>query len=171
MLRKRLLLVFIFLGMFVPPAAGSIIRKPPVKATDVSYKDLDCTPQDREKIHEIISTVGEKGKLGLLFQQGHLRELGAQINHVHPLKFLATIFKDPHLKSCMYYIWDDYFKRNNFLDGLIPRLEGEAEKGKLGLYINDFAADLQIPSHGFPALKAYFDARDWEGMVLFLIQS
>lgn len=168
MLRKWFLFLLVFLAFFASPATASIIKKPPAKPTETLYKDLVCTDQDRANIYEIISTMAEKGKLGLLFQQSHLREIGAQINHVHPLKFLASIFKDPHLKSCMYYVWDDYFKRNGFLDGLAPSLTREAEKGKLHFYLSDFATDVGVSAEG---LKPYFDAHDWENMVLFLIQS
>jgi hypothetical protein len=168
MLKKLFAFVLIFVAFFAEPAMASIIKKPPVKPTEVLYKDLPCDEQDRANIYEIISTMAEKGKLGLLFHQGHLREIGAKINHVHPLKFLASIFKDPYLKSCMYYIWDDRFKWNGFLDGLAPSLEREAEKGKLHVYLNEFAADLGVESD---SLKSYFDARDWGNMVLFLIQS
>jgi hypothetical protein len=165
---RKFICFTVFLMLFSSSGMASIIKKPPAKAVETSYEELVCTEQDRMNIYEIISTMAEKGKLGLLFQQNHLREIGAQINHVHPLKFLATIFKDPHLKSCMYYIWDDYFKRNGFLDGLGPSLTREAEKGKLELYLKDFAMDINISGE---TLKAYIDVRDWENMVLFLIQS
>jgi hypothetical protein len=168
MTRKWQLFLVVFMAFFAAPAMSSIIKKPPAKPSEILYKDLVCTEADRMNIYEIISTMAEKGKLGLLFQQNHLREVGSQINHVHPLKFLAVIIKDPHLKSCMFYIWDDYFKRNGFLDGLTPSLTREAEKGKLDAYIKDFADDIGA-SH--ETLKSYFDVRDWENMVLFLIQS
>lgn len=164
----RTLFILCFFCWFAMPATASIIKKPPAKTLETLYKDLTFTEQDRANIYEIISTMAEKGKLGLLFQQNHLRELGAQINHVHPLKFLASIFKDPYLKSSMYYIWNDYFKRNGFLEGLAPSLTREAEKGKLDMYLKDFAADVGVSPE---ALKAYFDVRDWENLVLFLIQS
>lgn len=168
MLRNRSLFLVLVFGLFTTSVSCSIIKKPPVKPTEMTYTELNCSEQDRNCIYEIISTMGEKGKLSLLFQQGHLRELGAQINHVHPLIFLSTIFSDAHLKSCMYYIWDDYFKRNGFLDGLAPSLTREAEKGKLNMYIGDFAKDIGVTPD---AIQGYFDTRDWENLVLFLIHS
>ena len=165
---RKFVCSILFLLLFASSGVASIIKKPPAKPVETSYQELICTEQDRAHIYEIISTMAEKGKLGLLFQQNHLRELGAQINHVHPLKFLASIFKDPHLKSCMYYIWDDYFKRNGFLDGLGPSLTRETEKGKLDFYLKDFAVDIGVAPE---ILKIYVDIRDWENLVLFLIQS
>jgi hypothetical protein len=168
MLRKWSVLLMLIFGLCATSVSCSIIKRPPAKSVDVAYKDLPCTEQDRNNIYEIISNMAEKGKLNLLFQQSHLRELGAQINHVHPLTLLSVIFTNAYLKSCMFYIWGDYFKRNNFIDGLAPALTREAEKGKLSIYLEDFAKDLGIPAE---TLKTYFDSRDWENMVFFLVHS
>lgn len=65
-------------------------------------------------------------------------------------------------------IFDDYFKRNGFLEGLGPSLTREAEKGKLDPYLNDFAAELNIPVN---QIRTYFQTRDWENLVRYLIQS
>lgn len=168
-MRKIWSIVFFAIAISLTSTLGaSIIKKPPTKSTELAYKDLACTEADKANIYEIISTMAENGKLSLLFKQGHLKELGSQINHVHPLKFLSTIFSDAHLKSCMYYIWNDYFKRNGFMDGLGPSLGRESEKGKLNQYIGDFAKDVGVPAEN---LKPYFEAQDWENLVLFLIQS
>lgn len=160
--------MLLWMALLASPAMASIIKKPPSKPTETLYKDLKCTETHETHIYEIISTMAEHGKLTLLFKQSSLREMGAQINEVHPLKFLAVIFKDPYLKSCMFYIWDDYFKRNGFLEGLVPSLKREAEKGKLEIHLKDFALDVGSSEE---ALKSYVDAGDWENMVLFLIQS
>ncbi len=68
----------------------------------------------------------------------------------------------------MSYIWDDYFKRNGFLDGLGPSLFREAEKGKLDLYLEPFAKEIGLQKED---LKPYTDVHDWENLVLYLIQS
>lgn len=159
----RLLLSMILCFSFVD---ASIIKKPPVKIVDIAYKDLVCTEEDQANITEIISTVGGKPKLKLAFYISYLRELEAKITHVHPLKFLATIFKNPDLKAKMHSIWYDSYKRDEFFKGLSPRLTLEAEKGKLDMHLNDFALDLDVPA---ASLKPYFETRDWEGMVFSLI--
>jgi hypothetical protein len=167
-MRYFTLLFILCSSLSIPQAHASIIKKPPSKIVDTPYRELVCTDQDRANIHELISIMAEKGKLSLLFQQNYLRELGAQINHVHPLKFLSVIFKDPHLKSCMYVIWNDYFKRTNFIDGLGKKLTQEHDKGKLEMHLPDFALDIGSSSD---AIHSYVEMRDWENMVLFLIQS
>ena len=168
MRQKWSIFLIITFSLLTIPVMGSIIKKLPVKPVEITYNDLVCSDQDQANIYEIISTMAEKGKLSFLFQQSYLREIGAQINHVHPLKFLAVILKEPYLKSCMAVIWDDYFKKKGFLDGLAPSLLREEEKGKLQLYLQDFANDIDMPHEH---IKPYANVHDWENMVLFLLQS
>jgi len=146
---------------------ASMIQFPPAAKSD-SYKDLVCTEQDKENIFEIISTMAEYGKLSLLVKQSYLKRLGAQIDHVHPLKFLSTILTDPHLKNCLNEIFDDYFKRNGFMDGVGPSLSRQAEKGRLNQYIAEFAAEVGVPSE---RIVKFFQNQDWEGLVRFLMQN
>lgn len=164
---KRQLVFFllaIFIGTFCSLDA-SIIKKPPKKSTESGYASLVCTEEDQQCIYEIISTMGESGKLTLFRMRNHLRELGSRINHVHPLKFLATIYKNPHLKYCMQSVWTDYFKKSNFLDGLTPSLTREADAGRLIGYLPEFAAEIQVPEE---SLSPYFHSKEWESMVYFL---
>jgi len=121
-----------------------------------------------DHIYEIITTMSDSSKLSLLFKQTHLKELGDRINDVHPLKFLASIFSVPHLKSCMGLIWHDYFKRTGFLDGLAPSLSREADQGKLQALLPDFASELNLTVEN---IQTFFDSRDWENLVLYLIQT
>lgn len=167
-MKKGFLFLLAWIIALALPASASIIKKPPAKQADLTYQELACTEQDQAYIYEIISTMAENGKLNLLFKKTHLKEIGEQINHVHPMKFMSTIFTNPHLKSCMFYIWDDYFKRNGFLDGLGPSLTREADKGKLHQYIKEFAEEVGVPVEN---IEGYFQAREWEGLVLYLIHS
>jgi hypothetical protein len=147
---------------------GSIIKFPPNKGPGETYVDLVCTDEDQANIYEIISTIADNGKLSLLLKQSYLKNLGAQVNHVHPLKFLSTIFTNHTLKEQMYDIFDDYFKRNGFLDGLVPSLNREADKGKLEQYVGDFSKDLELSPEN---LLPFFQKRDWENFVRYLIHS
>jgi hypothetical protein len=154
------------MSLFAAPAMGSIFKKPPEKPKEQAYEELECTEADQKIIYEIITTMAESSKLSLLFKQTAMRELGSQINHVHGLKFLGTIFANPDLKIAMKSVWIDYFKKNGFLDGLGPSLTRESEKGKLDQYIPGFAAHVgQKPE----VLRPYFKARDWEGLTHQLI--
>jgi len=144
---------------------ASMISFPPEPESE-SYKDLICTEQDQATISEIITTMDELGKLGLLFKKKYLQTLGAQINHVHPLKFLSTIVKNPQLRACLNTVFDDHFKKNGFMDGIGPSLTQEADKGLLDQYIGDFAQEVAVSPE---QVKPFFQSRDWEGLVRFFI--
>ena len=147
---------------------ASIIKLPTNPSADIPYKDLVCTEQDKTYIHEIITSIADNSKFSLLLKQNHLKNLGAQINHVHPLKFLAASVGTPQLRACLIYIFDDYFKRNGFMDGLGPSLTREAEKGKLEMYLAPFAKEVGV---NVEDIQPYFTARDWEGLVRFLMHA
>ena len=148
---------------------ASIIKFPPPGNQDNKpYNELVCSEQDQAFIQELLTIIAENGKLTLLFKQGHLKQLGAQINHLHPLKFLATIFKNPRLRACMNEVANDYFKWSGFMDGLAPNLTKEADKGKLEQYLQDFCADIKVSTDH---IKKYFQNRDWEALVRYLINS
>jgi hypothetical protein len=151
----------------IKPMLSSIVKIQPKKEVE-SYDQLICTQDDKDTIYEIISTIAENGKLTLLFKQTDLRDLGEKIDHLHPLKFLTSIFTNPKLKVDMVNVFDDFFKRAGFMEGLGPNLTKEAEKEKLNQYIGDFAAEVGVTEEG---IKPYFEQRDWEGLVIYLIQS
>lgn len=170
MVFRQFSFVFLFAAAAIlpAPAMASIIKKPPVKSTEISYKDLVCTETHKADIYELISTMAETNLVGLYFKENHLKALGDRINEVHPLKFLAVIFSDSYLKSCMGVIWDSSFKRGEFLEGLGGRLSREMEKGKLLIHLEPFGAAVGIPHE---KMRPYFDAQDWGSFVLFLIHS
>ncbi|MEN9654668.1 MAG: hypothetical protein RL235_780 [Chlamydiota bacterium] len=146
---------------------GSMIKITPPSPDDVAYTQLVCTDEDKANIYELITTMAEHGKLSLLMKQGHLKGIGAQINHVHPLKFISTVITNDRLKSCMGSIFDDYFKRINFMDGLGSSLSREAERGKLEKYMSEFAKEVNVPTEN---IRSFFRDRDWEGLVRYLMQ-
>ena len=143
-----------------------VIKIPPAKAQDETYEEFVCTEQDQSHIAEIVKTMAEFGKLTLLFKQNHLKQLGAQINHVHPLKFLEVVFSDAELKRCMGEIFDDYFKRTGVLDGLGPSLSREMEKGKLTQHIEAFSKAISVSPD---EIRPFFQTSDWEALVRHLI--
>ena len=159
---------FLLFLALCPPGYGEIIKRAPPKPVELSWNDLPCSERDRADIYEIVSTVAEKGKVNLLINhQSDLREKGARIEHVHPLKFFSVILSNPQLKHCMNVICDDYFKRTNFVGDLISALKREAERGKTLIYLNEFGSAIGVPPE---SLRGYFDSKDWENMIYYLIR-
>ena len=150
------------------PIAGIVNIPPKGKGNEnLTYQQLVCTERDQARIYEIITTMADDGVISLGIKKNYLEQLGAEINHVHPLKFLATIFSNPRLKKSMRDVYDSYFKWTGFLGGLTPRLADEAKKGKLNQYAEDFANEVNVPSD---KVLQFFEARDWENLVRFLIR-
>jgi hypothetical protein len=157
---------------------GAIVKIPKGGQTDAQYKSLICTDEDKALIFELITTLAENSKFTLLMKQSHLKQIGIQINHVHPFRFLGTIFSHPRLKACMRDIFDDYFKRGGFMDGLGPSLSREASKGKLSQYIEDFAQEVSVFGGALRQIYSNkewsgsdWETKDWEKLVRFLIES
>lgn len=150
-----------------PTPLATIIEIPPAveEKKEIPYNELVCTEVDKLNIAYIIQTMSSNGKLSLLFKKSELKRIGAEINHVHPLKFLETIFANPDLKECMREIHRDYFKWNGFLDGLVPSLNSQSDQGKLTQHLKDFSARVNSTPE---SLTPYFESRDWENLIRYL---
>lgn len=144
----------------------SFIKPKPKPKTERAYKDLPCSEEDAMIIHHIIRTISEKGKWWLMKHRSEMNALGDSINHVHPLKFLETIFSDDLLKERMKDVFDDYFKKNGFMEGVNRGLTARSNVGELDAYLDDFAKSVRKKKE---EIKPYFDNQDWEGLVRHLI--
>ena len=145
--------------------AKGMIKIPPKQDQNLTYVELDRSKKDEETIYELITTMADNGKVWLLFNKSHMNQMGEEIGHVHPLKFLGYIFAENHLKRCMARILEDYFKRNGFIDGLGPSLDNELKKGALYPMLNDFCEEIGIKPY---EVESYFQKRDWDGLLRYL---
>lgn len=160
------------LSVAVPNALASIIKIPPTRPPDpsaISYNDLPLSIDDAQKITRLITVMGENGKVALLFKyQKELRQIGREIEHVHPLKFVSVILSNPYLKSCMKEVHKDYFKWTNFMDGLGNGLTSQNKQGRVSIYLNDFANAFGV---SLEKLQQFVDKQEWENMLIFLINA
>ncbi len=140
----------------------------PKPREDAPYSKLCCEEKDRIAIGEIVKNMAEHGKIWLLKHRTFMNELGDSVRHVHPLKFLEVVFTDEYLKSCMRELFEDYFKKTGFMDGLGETLTNKAAIGDLDRYLADFCKAIKVP---FESVKIYFEAKDWEGLVRFLMNN
>lgn len=130
------------------------------------YERLPITPDEQQKISKIISTMAENNVFQLLFERKYLERLGQEVHHVHPVRFLGTIFSDPRLVNCMFEIHNSGFKWGGFMDGISARLKEEIKAGNVNSYIPGFAERLNLR---FEDVQGYINRRDIEGLVLFLM--
>jgi len=149
-----------------PEALDEVAKNNLVKKGKDPYDKLVLSEEDKDYVYEIITILADNGKLSLLFKQNHLRDLGSQIDHLHPLKFLSAIFSNPNLKTRMGKIFEDYFKRNGFMDEISPSLTSKSESGELNQYIEKFAEEVKVPVE---KIRPYFEEQDWNGLIDFLI--
>lgn len=142
---------------------GIIKPKPKEEST---FAKLYCDERDRLAIAEVVKNIAEHGKFWLLKNRGYMTELGDSVRHVHPLKFLEVVFTNDYLIHCLAEIFDDFFKRYGFLDGLGERLTVNSQVGELDRFLPEFAKSIQVEPAG---LKPYFEVRDWEGLLRYLM--
>jgi hypothetical protein len=143
---------------------------------NLSYSELPCSTKEKDKIYDLISTIGEQNEWSLYWHhQTRLEEIGKEIIGIHPYKFLGVIYTDythstdpkPNctLKKCMELILNTYFKKNAFIDGLKPKMSSEKKKGTLTKYLDDFAKKVHANA---ASLQDYIDKEEWENFIKYL---
>jgi hypothetical protein len=143
---------------------GSLINI--VAEKNYTYEEIPCTKEEEDKIYEIIHTMGTHGKLSLLMNyQSRLYQLGDEIEHIYPLKFLGIILSNPTLRKDMQVVMNDYFKRKKFIDQLGAKFDKEMIKGKFQKYLPAFANHVDVP---LDYLKPFVAKKDWFGFVKFI---
>lgn len=131
------------------------------------YELLFIKQYEADIIWEIIDTLANNNLVVLGLNAFHLEKQGKKIHHIHPLRFLGTIFSDPYLKACMKEIKTSDFKWNSFLDGLSERMDQEYEKDNLLPYVFHFS---QAVKANPDQIRGYIQKRDWKGVVKYLIK-
>ena len=131
------------------------------------YEALPITGEEKRKIAEILTIMADNNVFQLLFQRKHLERLGREIHHVHPMRFMGTVFSDQRLVHCMRCIRRSSFKWEGFMDGFVDRIKQEAREGNVNPYVPGLANALHLNAQ---AIQAYVDRRDFEGLIVFLVE-
>ncbi len=134
-----------------------------------AYAELVCSITDQNTIRELVLTIANSSYIELGWNAFHLQKLGKEIAHVHPLKFLATILKDPDLKNALVPIFADPFKRINFMGGIFGGLgtffDREMSKDNVTCHLEYFAEDINLSPQGFKEKLPFFQEKNWEELV------
>ncbi len=135
-------------------------------AAENPYELLSITAQEKQLISKLLTTMADNNVFQLLIEKGRLEKIGKNIHHIHPMRFLATVFSDQQLTECMREIRRSHFKWDGFMDGFAQRMKGEAAKGNLAPYVPGFASEV----HRDPeVILSYILSQNFEGLVKFLI--
>ena len=131
------------------------------------FHQLPITQKERDKIFKLIDSMGTDSWGSLLLKKRKLEKIGEEIDHIHPIRFLATVFVNPHLRYCMQEISHSPLKWGRFIKGLSKKLEINADKNNLYKYISGFATEVGVdPDRCY----RYLHKREWEPFVHYLIQ-
>lgn len=145
---------------------GSVIESdPPSKPT--GYESLAISSEESWKIGEILRTMAENNVMALLFERKRLERLGDEIRHVHPIRFIGTVFADADYTRYMFIIRQSGFKWNGFIDGFKERFKEEIKAGNVRPHLAGLARSLSVDE---TRLAGYVDEKDFEGMVLYLMR-
>jgi len=127
----------------------------------------EVTSREKETIRYIITTLANHSIIALNFVRGDLEQAGASIHHIHPLKFLMTIFSDEELKVSIRHVRGKSLVWSQFLGGIKQRFTDEIAAGNLTQeQIDDFCKKLSIsPDMVCPSIQS----RHWEGLIDALI--
>lgn len=128
----------------------------------------EVTHYERADIRFIVSSLADKSLMSIAFIKGDLESAGDRIDHVHPLRFLMTIFVDEEMKVAIRNIRGRGWIWNQFVDGIKDSLSTEANIGNLrDEHIVHFASTLGLdPRRLYPSILA----QNWEGLIDTLIR-
>lgn len=113
-----------------------------------SWRDYNASvsKQEKQDISYIVNTLSKASIISLGTSRSSLKKAGDRIDHVHPLRFLMTVFCNEELKAGIAgirsrgaWIWDE------FVSGLTGSLGEEAQRNNLkSEFISDFARRVNI---------------------------
>ncbi|NGX46020.1 MAG: hypothetical protein K940chlam2_01201 [Chlamydiae bacterium] len=132
------------------------------------YDNLTISAEEKMIIGRLLMTMAENNVFELLMEKKRLERWGEEIDHVHPVRFLGTVFTDPRLVHCMREIRRSSFKWNGFMEGFSERMREEATNNNLVKYVDGFAeAVKREPAELYP----FFEQVDFEGLVKYLLNN
>ncbi len=127
----------------------------------------DLRAEEKGDIRFIVTTLANKNVWTIALVQDDLTAAGDRIDHLHPLRFLATVFSDEELKVSIRNIRGKGLIWHRFLGGLKDCLTTEAKVGNLREeMILHFAQTVNVN----PALiRNVINAYQWDDFIDVLI--
>ncbi len=124
-------------------------------------------PHEKADIHYIVSSLADKSLITIALIKGDLEAAGDRIDHVHPLRFLMTVFTDEEMKVGVRNIRGRGWIWNHFVSGLKESLVTEMHLGNLtDDFIHHFAETVELDVN---RIYPYVQTHNWDGFIDVLI--
>jgi len=131
-----------------------------------SFYALPISEKEKKIVQSIFTTMAEKNIIQLALEKRAMEKKGKKITHIHPMRFIAYLFANPELKSCMKKISKSSFKWDAFVDGFSKRMKEENGKDNLIKHVPGFCKEVGAD----PAtITRFIEKRDWEGLAKSLL--
>lgn len=122
--------------------AGITVRSKKIIERDYN---VSVSKQEKKEMVYILTTLANKSLISIGTSKSSLKKAGDKIDHLHPYRFLMTIFNDEELKASVHairdrggWIWE------GFLDGIVGSLKEEAARDNIHAFTADFAHKVKI---------------------------
>lgn len=138
------------------------------KPASVRNYYANVTPSEKENIRFIIRSLAKYNWAQLAKEESSLKRAGDKINHVHPLRFLQTVFTDEELKVGIHVIRNKSLVWGEYYDGIRKSLNDETDLNNLLQFLPDFAHHVGVH---LDSLLPYAQSRQWSALIDILIQS
>lgn len=137
---------------------------------DLHYRDYyaQVTDTEMKDMRFILKTLAQKSLLSLWGYQTKLEEAGDRIDHIHPLRFLHSIFSNDEFIVYINNIEDrGGWVRDGFIDGFKQSFDEESDRNNLREeFLEDFSATFDLK---FSTIRGKAKNRDWEGLIKHLV--
>ena len=131
-----------------------------------SFHHLPINQEDMRNTYRLIHSLGTLSWYELLWQKREIESIGDKVDHLHPFRFLALIFRDPHLRECMKNIYSSSLKWHRFLKGLSEKMDKRSKAGELIPQLPGFC---HVTDTDYDCVKPFIEKRDWEGFLKYMI--
>lgn len=127
----------------------------------------DLTHEEKSDIRLIVTSLANKSLISIAVWKGDLEAAGDRIEHIHPLRFLMTVFSDEELKVGIRNIRARGWVWGHFISGIKEALATEMGIGNLkDEFVYHFAQTIKVdPKIILPAIHA----QQWEAFIDLLI--
>lgn len=127
------------------------------------------TESEKKDIAYIVNTLGMSSLYSIKKAKSSLKNAGARIDHVHPLRFLMCVFTDEKMKASIAAMEGRAWVWSEFVSGIAESLETEMNRGNMkSEFIADFSSKVGIDPN---MITSSIESRHWTQLIVSLIRS